>query len=151
MKRNLVGKILGKIKIFVQDFVPIRTALSVSLISSQPEKNYFPNKVKKLFSKQSGQSRWLWSAEQEIFSLMNEKRESGSAPPTGLLVVPLSVYVFSSHLFWTSGLCWTYQPGSHRISHLRSFCGACLNFSRERIQPFLSLVNREVEFFILTI
>ena len=30
MKRNLVGKILGKIKIFVQDFVPIRTALSTS-------------------------------------------------------------------------------------------------------------------------
>ena len=29
MKRNLVGKILGKIKIFVQDFVPIRTALRV--------------------------------------------------------------------------------------------------------------------------
>ena len=27
MKRNLVGKILGRIKIFVQDFVPIRTAL----------------------------------------------------------------------------------------------------------------------------
>ena len=27
-----------------------------------------------------------------------------------------------------------------------SFCGACLNFSREKIQPFLSLVNREVEF-----
>ena len=27
MKRSLVGKILGKIKIFVQDFVPIRTAL----------------------------------------------------------------------------------------------------------------------------
>ena len=27
MKRNLVGKILGKIKIFVQDFVTIRTAL----------------------------------------------------------------------------------------------------------------------------
>ena len=28
MKRNLVGKILCKIKIFVQDFIPIRTALS---------------------------------------------------------------------------------------------------------------------------
>ena len=28
VKRNLVRKILGKIKIFVQDFVPIRTALS---------------------------------------------------------------------------------------------------------------------------
>ena len=27
MKRNLVGKIFGKTKIFVQDFVPIRTAL----------------------------------------------------------------------------------------------------------------------------
>ena len=31
---------------------------------------------------------------------------------------------------------WTYQPGSlrksHRISHPPSFCGACLNFSREK-------------------
>ena len=32
--------------------------------------------------------------------------------------------------------CWTYRPGSnrrksHRISHPPSFCGACLNFSRE--------------------
>ena len=27
---------------------------------------------------------------------------------------------------------WTYQPGSHRIFHLPSFCGACLNFSREK-------------------
>ena len=25
MKRNLVGKILGKIKVFVQDYVPIRS------------------------------------------------------------------------------------------------------------------------------
>ena len=29
-------------------------------------------------------------------------------------------------------VCWTYQPGSHRISHTPSFCGACLNFSREK-------------------
>ena len=36
---------------------------------------------------------------------------------------------------------------SHKISHPPSFCGACLYFSRERrIQPFLSLVDREVEF-----
>ena len=36
MKRNLVGKILGKIKIFVQDFIPIRTALtSTPLYSSR--------------------------------------------------------------------------------------------------------------------
>ena len=27
---------------------------------------------------------------------------------------------------------WTYQPGSHRISHPPSFCGVCLNFSREK-------------------
>ena len=27
---------------------------------------------------------------------------------------------------------WTYQPGSHRISHPPSFCGACLIFSREK-------------------
>ena len=33
---------------------------------------------------------------------------------------------------------WTYQPGSHRggrsyrIYHPPSFCGACLNFSREK-------------------
>ena len=35
MKRNLVGKILGKIKIFVQDFVPIRTALRLVLFFCQ--------------------------------------------------------------------------------------------------------------------
>ena len=27
---------------------------------------------------------------------------------------------------------WTYQPGSHRISHPPYFCGACLNFSSEK-------------------
>ena len=40
---------------------------------------------------------------------------------------------------------WTYQPGSHRISHPPSFCGACLNFSREN-DSFLFLVDRDVEF-----
>ena len=38
---------------------------------------------------------------------------------------------------------------SHRISHPPSFCGGCLNFSPRRIRPFLSLVDREVEFCIL--
>ena len=39
---------------------------------------------------------------------------------------------------------------SHRISHPPPFCGACLYFSRaRRIQPFLSLVDREVEFSVL--
>ena len=41
---------------------------------------------------------------------------------------------------------------SHKISHPPSFCGACLNFFLARsIQPFLSLVDREVEFCVLTI
>ena len=33
---------------------------------------------------------------------------------------------------------------SHRIFHPPSFCGACLNFLARTIQPFLSLVDREV-------
>ena len=41
---------------------------------------------------------------------------------------------------------------SHTISHPPSFCGACLNFSREKDAAILlSLVNREVEFCVLTI
>ena len=27
---------------------------------------------------------------------------------------------------------WKYQPGSHRIFHLPSFCGACLYYSRDK-------------------
>ena len=69
------------------------------------------------------------------------------------------VCVFSSHSFWTSmdvpaGV--TQEEGhtggrSHRISHPPSFCGACLIFLARRNQPFLSLVDREDEFCVLTI
>ena len=46
---------------------------------------------------------------------------------------------------------WTYQPGSHRIFiHLPSAVRA-LTFLARRIQPFLSLVDREVEFCVLMI
>ena len=56
-------------------------------------------------------------------------------------------------LFWTSGL-WTYQPGSHRrkvtqeeghtgLLHLPSAVLALIFIART-IQPFLSLVDREV-------
>ena len=38
---------------------------------------------------------------------------------------------------------------SHRISHPPSFCGACLDFLARRIQPFLSLVDCEIEFCVL--
>ena len=55
-----------------------------------------------------------------------------------------------------SGLQWTYQPGSHRkkvtgfLIHLPSAVRALI-FVARRIQPFLSLVDREVEFCVLTI
>ena len=48
---------------------------------------------------------------------------------------------------------WTYQPGSHRrtgfLIHLLSAVRAFIFLAR-RIQPFLSLVGREVEFCVLT-
>ena len=40
---------------------------------------------------------------------------------------------------------------SHRISHPPSFCGACLFFLARRIQSSLFLIDREVEFCVLTI
>ena len=47
---------------------------------------------------------------------------------------------------------WTYQPGSHRIFHPPSFCGACLHFfSREGFSLSFSLVDRQVESCVLTI
>ena len=53
---------------------------------------------------------------------------------------------------------WTDQPGSHRqeeghtgfLIHLLSAVRA-LFFLARRIQPFLSLIDREVEFCVLTI
>ena len=51
---------------------------------------------------------------------------------------------------------WTYQPGSHRRNVTQDFhpllsAVRALIFLARRIQPFLSLVDREVEFCILTI
>ena len=71
-------------------------------------------------------------------------------PPSNLVVYStmrcstmcVCVSVFSSHSFWTSSSLdvpagVTQEEGhtrgrSHRISHPPSFCGACLNFSREK-------------------
>ena len=66
------------------------------------------------------------------------------------------VYVFSSHSFWTSisldvpaGV--TQEEGhTEFVIHLPSAVHA-LMFLARRIQPFLSLVDREVEFCVLTI
>ena len=40
---------------------------------------------------------------------------------------------------------------SHMIFHPPSFCGGAFIFLAKRIQPFLSLVDRDVEFCVLTI
>ena len=67
-----------------------------------------------------------------------------------------SVCVFSSHSFWTSSSLdvparVTQEEGHtgfliHLLSAVRAFV-----FLTRRIQPFLSLVDREVEFCVLTI
>ena len=64
--------------------------------------------------------------------------------------------VFSSHSFWTSSSLdvpagVTQEEGHtgfliHLLSAVRAFI-----FLVRRIQPFLSLVDREVEFYVLTI
>ena len=53
---------------------------------------------------------------------------------------------------------WTYQPGSHRRKITQDFSSTFLSsavraliFVAGRIQPFLPLVDREVEFCVLTI
>ena len=77
MKRNLVGKILGKIKIFVQDFVPIRTALrgSFFLICS---------------------SALQWHSYDRTFLEHSSHTWGKKKGPA------LCLCVFSSHSFWTS-------------------------------------------------
>ena len=62
-----------------------------------------------------------------------------------------------SHVPLTSGL-WTYQPRLHMRKATQDFSTfillsavRALIFLARRIQPFHSLVDREVEFFVLTI
>ena len=67
----------------------------------------------------------------------------------------LCVYVFSSHSFWTSSSldvpAGVTQEEGHTgfLIHLLSAVRALI-FVARRIQPFLSLVDREVEFCVLT-
>ena len=69
-------------------------------------------------------------------------------------VIMMFFFVFSSHSFWTSmdvpaGV--TQEQGNTGFSiHLFSAVLALIFLAR-RIQPFLSLVDREVEFCVLTI
>ena len=69
---------------------------------------------------------------------------------------PLCVCVFSSHSFWTSSSldvpAGVTQEEGHTgfFIHLLSAVRALIFLAR-KIQPFLSLVDREVEFCVLTI
>ena len=72
----------------------------------------------------------------------------------GMMLKVMCVCVFSSHSFWTSmdvpaGV--TQEEGNTGFSiHLLSAVLALIFLAR-RIQPFLSLVDREVEFCVLTV
>ena len=72
-----------------------------------------------------------------------------------VLIGTLCVCVFSSHPFWTSSSldvpAGVTQEEGHTgfLIHLPSAVRALI-FVARRIQPFLSLVDREVEFCVLT-
>ena len=71
-------------------------------------------------------------------------------------IVPYCVCRFSSHSFWTSSSLdvpgGVAQEEGHPGFLIRLLCAVrALIFLARRIQPFLSLVDREVEFCVLTI
>ena len=76
--------------------------------------------------------------------------------PLSLVRIQLCVCVFSSHSFWTSSSldvpAGVTQEEGHTgfLIHLLSAVRALIFLAR-RIQPFLSLVDCEVEFCVLTI
>ena len=73
------------------------------------------------------------------------------------MCVCVCVCVFSSHLFWTSSSldvpAGVIQEEGHTgfLTHLPSSAVHAFIFLARRIQPFLSLVDPEVEFCVLTI
>ena len=74
------------------------------------------------------------------------------------MILVTYVCVFSSHSFWTSSSLDVPAGVTHRqeeghtgfLIHLLSAVRALIFLAR-RIQPFISLVDREVEFCVLTI
>ena len=82
MKRNLVGKILGKIKIFVQDFVPIRTALIDEIICLNYVKKCVERKIISVFLKNV-------SAPCLVLVSRSPRPVATKRPPTMILVMPL--------------------------------------------------------------
>ena len=86
----------------------------------------------------------------------DQTRQRGHTLSTCTNLTCVCVYVFSSHSFWTSSSLnvpagVTQKEGyTGFFIHLLSAVRA-LVFLARRIQPFLSLVDREVEFCVLTI
>ena len=75
---------------------------------------------------------------------------------TAVACVCVCVFFFSSHLFWTSSSLGvpagvTQEEGRTGFLIHLPFAVRALIFLARRIQPFLSLVGREVEFCVLTI
>ena len=83
--------------------------------------------------------------------------ESQASDTIVINTVCVCVCVFSSHSFWTSSSldvpAGVTQEEGHTgfLIHLLSAVHALIFLARRRIQPFLSLVDREVEFCVLTI
>ena len=95
----------------------------------------------------------LESTYQQFRSFENSSTQT--SPTLAYVVRNLCVCVFSSHPFWTSSSldvpAGVTQEEGHTgfLIHLPSAVRALI-FVARRIQPFLSLVDREVEFFVLT-
>ena len=91
-----------------------------------------------------------------IFFPLTGGCSEGLGPFRFIFIHGVCVCVFSSHLFWTSSSldvpAGVTQEEGHTgfLIHLPSAVRAFVFLAR-RIQPFLSLVDREVEFCVLTI
>ena len=89
------------------------------------------------------------------FESCTDKSREGENGSTVCVCVCVCVCVFSSHPFWTSSSldvpAGVTQEEGHTgfFIHLPSAVRALI-FVARRIQPFLSLVDREVEFCVLT-
>ena len=99
----------------------------------------------------TGTEVWRWQVSHAVY--LAHRRRIEFAP---IILRAVCVGVFSSHSFWTSSSldvpAGVTQEEGHTefLIHLLSAVRALIFLAR-RYQPFLSLVDREVEFCVLTI